>query len=83
MRRNGPQYRIDWFRVIVDLTNQKIRTRKIAFIIQTAHPTVLGWKQGTEPRHDAGERLIRLWMEATGKPRERVPTTMAPPWLHP
>ena len=83
MRRNGPQHRIDWFRVIVDLTNQGIRLRQIGEIISVRHPTLLEWKQGGEPRHDAGERLLKLWMGKTGRPREQVPTTMAPPWLHP
>ena len=83
MRRNGPQHRIDWFRVIVDLQALKFRTRKIAKAIETTHPAVLGWKQGGEPRHDAGERLIALWMTKTGKERELVPMTMVPPWLRP
>lgn len=71
--RQSPEPRVDWFRVIADLARKGVGRRTIARRIHVAQGTAQGWKQGAEPRHSDGERLIALWCETTGQPREALP----------
>lgn len=73
--------RVDWFAILVGL--QRCGLSAAAVAIQTTIPrtTILGYKQGAEPKHADGERLIALWAGITGNDRKRVPMTSCPEWL--
>lgn len=66
-------FRVDWFRVMTDITRTKLSIEKIAKELDVAKATAWGWKEGVEPRHYDGERLITLWCEITGSDRDRLP----------
>ena len=69
-----PATRIDWFRVLIDLGQYGHTTRAIAGRLDVGVGTVMGWKQGSEPAHYLGDRLIHLWLSATDRPRDQIPT---------
>lgn len=73
--------RVDWFAVLIDLNRKGLTTVGIAQTIGTPRSTVLGWKQGGEPNHADGERLVALWLRMTEQPRDRLPMTHCPEWL--
>jgi hypothetical protein len=77
-QRSGPALGVDWFRVITDLASAGLRLRGIADAIDVPTATLIGWKQGAEPKHIDGDRLIALWMTETGQARDAVPR--APYW---
>ena len=63
----------DWFKVICDLSKSELTLQAMADIIKVPKPTIVGWKQGAEPKHSDGERLIKLWCNVTGGNREDLP----------
>lgn len=65
--------KVDWFRVIADLERQGYGATLVALSIATPKTTLLGWKQGSRPRFEEGDRLIALWCRVTGNGRETVP----------
>lgn len=75
--------RVDWFRVIADLTRRGYTTRSLADAIHVPPATLLGWKQGAEPKYGDGERLVLLWAELTDTDRARVPLCPILSGLHP
>ncbi|WP_327214722.1 hypothetical protein N0K21_03880 [Yersinia aleksiciae] len=58
---------IDWFQVITDVERSGMTQQQIAKGIRVAKATLFGWKQGSNPRYDDGEALIRLWELVTDK----------------
>lgn len=72
--------RIDWFRVIVDLDKRGYGATIVALSIDVPKTTLLGWKQGSRPRYEEGDRLLGLWCRVTEKPREAVPTISRFDW---
>ncbi|QGW75980.1 hypothetical protein GPJ81_04605 [Pseudomonas alkylphenolica] len=38
--------------------------------IGIARTTLIGWRQGAEPRYSEGERLVLLWCKITGESRD-------------
>jgi hypothetical protein len=75
--------RVDWFRLIADLSRKGFTTRSMADAIHVPPSTLLGWKQGAEPKHVEGERLVLLWMDLVQKPREDLPMCSLLSGLHP
>lgn len=73
MKKAGPKIRIDWFMVINDLCRLGFQSQRIADRVGVAKSTLLGWKQGAEPKHSEGDRLLCLWVEITGKHRDDAP----------
>lgn len=65
--------RVDWFQVLTDLGRKGVPTRSVATSIRVPHGTILGWKQGAEPKFADGERLVALWLGLTGQPIETLP----------
>lgn len=65
--------KVDWFRVIVDLEREGYGATIVALSIAVPKTTLLGWKQGSRPRFEEGDRLIALWSNVTGNGRETVP----------
>lgn len=71
--RQNAEPRIDWFRVLADLSRNGLGERGVARRIRVSKTTINGWKQGAEPRHSDGERLIALWCERLAQVRGEVP----------
>jgi hypothetical protein len=73
--------RIDWFAVLVEFRRRGITDNALSAQVNIPRTTLIGYKQGAEPKHADGERLVRLWMAETQREREELPTTRLPPWL--
>ncbi|MBA5203078.1 hypothetical protein H2Y57_05175 [Pectobacterium aroidearum] len=69
-------FRIDWFRVITDITRTGMATHHVARELGVSKSAVLGWKSGAEPKHGDGEALLALWCKTTGFERAKVPTVI-------
>lgn len=74
-RRTAVQYRTDWFRVLTDLTYDGVSNAKVGELIGVPDSTVRGWKNGIEPSHHDGHRLLELWCEQFGKALADRPMT--------
>lgn len=69
----GRDEKIDWFRIIVELCHSHSYTHStIAAAVGAPKSTVQGWKQGSTPKYEDGERLIALWAQVTRNGRESV-----------
>lgn len=66
--------RIDWFRVLSDLGRGGVPVSSAAQAIGVPKSTVLGWKQGAEPKFSDGEKLLALWCWITGRTADDAPT---------
>lgn len=77
--RPGPK-RIDWFRVITMVLRGGYSIQGAADAIEVARTTLIGWKQGAEPRYSEGERLVLLWCEVTGLDRASLPMVATSDW---
>lgn len=65
--------RVDWFGVLLALQRQGIPTASVADQLRIPRSTILGWKQGAEPKYADGEALVGLWARVTGNARVDVP----------
>lgn len=74
--RPGPK-RIDWFRVITAVLRGGYSLQSAADEIGVARTTLIGWRQGAEPRYSEGEQLVLLWCKVTGEGREKLPMCTA------
>ncbi len=76
MRRLATQSdRIDWFQVLTDLARAGVPVSAVAPAIRVPKSTILGWKQGAEPKFTDGEKLVALWVGITTRPVEQLPRT--------
>lgn len=71
---------IDWFRVICDLKKFNLSHNDIKNITDIPVGTLSGYKQGAEPRHSDGEKLVKLWCVATGGSRGDLPKISKDKW---
>lgn len=78
--RNESVTHLDWFQVISDLSRHGFTAKAIADRIDVPKSTLLGWKQGAEPRYSEGRRLIEFWCDITGKPEAQLPLVDASCW---
>lgn len=81
----------DWPRLLDDLAwllgdppdhdNPYVRTpisaQALAEWLKVPRKTMIGWRDGTQPRHADGEMLIAQWTRMAGKGREFVPKSYA------
>jgi hypothetical protein len=65
--------RVDWFRIIVDLERHGYRHADMSAAIDVAKSTLVGWKAGSRPAYDEGERLVLLWCMVMRNGRDSVP----------
>lgn len=65
--------RIDWERVLNDLTRVHVSTREVARHLGRSHTTVLQWGVTSVPKHHDGEALLALWCAQTTNGRESAP----------
>lgn len=80
MRAQAAQLRVDWFQVITGLSRAGYSPQSVADAIHVARSTLLGWKQGAEPRFSEGERLLAFWAQATGGDRAKIPMCAPGDW---
>ena len=72
MTLNGDE-RVDWFRVITELQGAGHSYRAIGTRLGVSDVAVLGWRTGSQPRHDHGERLLDMWSAALNRERVDAP----------
>lgn len=65
--------RVDWFGVLLGLQRAGLPVSSVSDQLAIPRSTILGWKQGAEPKFADGEALIGLWVRVTGGNQERVP----------
>lgn len=70
----------DWFAVITEINRYGITVAHISAHIHIPRTTILGWKQGAEPKHSDGEKLVGIWQSLTGKSRENLPQVGPGDW---
>lgn len=75
VRRRLPRHRTNWFQVLTDLQRADYPHARVANIVDVPVATLRGWKQGSEPPHCDGLRLLELWADVTGKPIRDRPMT--------
>ena len=73
MRRLALSTRTDWFRVLRDLQYGGCPNSDVAAYLQIPPSTVRGWKDGAEPNHHDGSRVLELWQAITGRGYEDRP----------
>lgn len=65
--------RISWFRLFNEMKVNGWSLYRIEAHLHIAKSTLIGWKEGVEPRHADGEKLIELWQEVTSQTRGELP----------
>lgn len=66
--------RVDWFRVLVQLKGEGYSLHMVSHFTEIPKSTLIGYKQGSEPRYSDGKRLLSFWAQAAGKAEGDVPT---------
>ncbi|MBW5807453.1 hypothetical protein FOZ70_22240 [Burkholderia sp. COPS] len=75
-----PAASVDWFRVLEDVRRADYTLAEIAQYTQIPRTTLLGYRNlGAEPKHYAGQTLLRMWTQVTGKPPGDAPTVQRMP----
>lgn len=72
--------RIDWFRILADLSREGYSLEKVAFFTGIPRTTLIEYRQGSEPPYWRGERLMTFWRETTRS--ESAPMTPIYPSAH-
>lgn len=80
------EYAIDWPALLGDVAyllgdadpadadrRVAVSTSRLAVLLGVPRGTLIGWMEGSEPKHADGEKLIDRWRVLTGKPREFAP----------
>lgn len=62
-RAHLPREGVNWFRVLVDLSQLGYSVADVGRKINLPRTTIVGWRNGAEPRFGDGEKLLRLWIE--------------------
>lgn len=77
----GSEMPVHWFSVLRDLIYAGRSLRNIARQVHMSRSQVARlYNEGTEPKFEAGERLLRLWMVVTGKSEEEIPRMSKYDW---
>lgn len=70
--------RVDWFRVMAELQGKGYSVTSISAAIDVPKSTLMGWRiLDAEPRHSEGERLVGLWCQVMGQPRDAMPLNVS------
>jgi hypothetical protein len=78
-----PATRINWFRVLDDIIRQESGSLKQAGReLDVPRATLMAWRDGVEPRHADGERLIAYWVRVTKRERSDLPIEPRYPNAH-
>lgn len=71
------QRRVDWFRILDDLKRQGFSLYVLDELLLIPKSSLIRYKEGSEPNHATGEKLIGFWCQVTANERECVPTVAA------
>lgn len=74
------EVRVDWFQVINGILRAGYSIQSTAEAIKVPRSTLIGWKQGAEPRYTEGERLVSFWSQVTGRDRNSLPMVAVGDW---
>ncbi|MBI6848617.1 MULTISPECIES: hypothetical protein [Pseudomonas syringae group] len=74
------ELRVDWFTVITALSRAGYTPQSVADAIGVARTTLLGWKQGAEPRYTEGQRLVAFWSQVTMSDSTKLPMVAIGDW---
>jgi hypothetical protein len=70
---------LEWLLGEPDINNPYVRkpisAQALADWLKVPRKTMLGWRDGSQPKHQDGEILIQHWCRLAGKGREFLPTT--------
>jgi hypothetical protein len=66
-------FRVDWFRILVQLQGEGYSLHGIAHFTGIPKASLLGYKQGIQPTYNTGVKLIHCWAQATGKATSDAP----------
>lgn len=72
--------RVDWFKVITQLSRAGLSPHAVSDAIGVPRSTLIGWKQGAEPRYTEGERLVSLWCRTLSRDRSKLPMVAVGDW---
>lgn len=75
-----PDKRVDWFKVITQLVRAGYSPHVVSSAIGVPRSTLIGWKQGAEPRYTEGERLVTLWCQVMRRDRSKLPMVAVGDW---
>lgn len=74
------EQRVDWFEVITCVVRKGYSLGSVAAHLSVPKSTLIGWKQGAEPRYSEGERLLAFWAQVTGYDRASLPMVGVSDW---
>lgn len=69
---------VNWEAVIDDLRRQGLTMHKIAQECEIDRTSLYFYRDGGQPKHPDGEKLITLWMGMTNHTRNQVPMIVPP-----
>ncbi|HWK72193.1 MAG TPA: hypothetical protein VNS29_15270 [Burkholderiaceae bacterium] len=69
----GDDLVVDWFRLLVQLKDVGYTSYAVSHFTGIPKSTLMSYKQGTQPSHQHGERLLKFWGEAIGAPVATAP----------
>ena len=66
--------RVDWFRLLDQLKDEGYSLYDVAFFTEIPKSTLIGYKNGSQPRYHDGLCLVQFWAETMGRTMAEVPT---------
>ena len=60
--------RVDWFSLTVELCGRGHTIDSIAEAITVPPSTIIGWRNGAEPKYADGAALVELWLKTLSNP---------------
>lgn len=70
--------RVDWFHILDDLKRRGFSLYALEAHIGIPKSSLIRYKEGSEPSHETGEKLIGFWCQVTGSNRDSIPTEAMP-----
>lgn len=67
--------RVDWFMVLADLQRFGFSNVSVAHQVDVPRSSLATYKEGSEPSHAVGEKLIAFWCACTARTRDELPMT--------
>lgn len=65
--------RVDWFRLLTELKQVGYSLYAVSHFTEIPKGSLNSYKQGTQPPHHKGVRLVEFWAQALGKDVTEVP----------
>lgn len=65
--------RIDWFRILVQLKDEGYSLYAVEHFTKIPKSTLIGYRNGSQPNYENGERLLQFWRQALAQPAAEPP----------